>query len=332
MLTAMVRGSVLVSFAAAALLGCFRGGFLDDTCEQLSGGCGAGVTSGGMSSGGVPTTGGAASTSDGSGTGDASSGSTGDAPGIKFDGPAFRIVAMKIIDPHIFIQSPLCIDASAFINSGLTTSLQTKETNMILLARDFDPDAAQQEFWFYRAADCPPEQDYCLLDDLVPPTIFISFNRDDENCLVVDTDTINVGNLPDLNLPSPPCVVSPKASLPIQLTPELSPITFYQGQFAAHYEPDDQEPTEMRDAILFGFIPKTQAMMLEYNYNGSAINLWSVIRGSDAADACPVDMGHPSDVDLLDLDPNDPAPAEPGVFLYLNFTATKIDFYAPLPP
>lgn len=331
MLAAMVRGSVLVSLAAVALLGCFRGGFLDDTCEQLSGGCGAGMTSGGMSSGGVPTTGGVASTSEGSGTGDASSGSTGESPGVKFDGPAFRIVAMKIIDPHIFIENPLCIDASAFINSGLTTSLMTKETNLILLARDFDPDAAQQEFWFYRAADCPVDEEYCLLDALVPPTIFISFNRDDENCLVVDTNTINKNSLPDLNLPSPPCVVSPKASLPLQLTPELSPITFYQGQFAAHYEPDDQDPTELRDAILFGFIPKSQAMMLEYNYNGSAINLWSVIRGSDAADACPVDMGHPSDVDLLDLDPNDAVPAEPGVFLYLNFTATKIDFYAPPP-
>lgn len=326
----VVRGAIAAALTVVGLAGCFRGSFLDDTCERLPGGCdGSGSTGGGSSSSGGTPTSGAASSSSG---GESSSGTTGMSLGLKFDGPAFRIDVMQIVDPHLFVSFPLCFDGRDAVNMGLADSLDAHETNLILLAKQFDADAPTQEFWLYRAADCPVGEDYCLLDDVIAPTVFVSFNRDTEDCLVVDEATVNPGTLPELVLPGPPCVVSPKASLPIQLTPDLSPITFYQGQFAARYEPSDQEPTALRDAVLFGFIPKTQANMLEYNYNDMAINLWSVIRGSDHPQACPADAGHLSDVDLLDLDPDDMLPAEPGVFVYLNFTATKIDFYAPAPP
>jgi hypothetical protein len=155
-----------------------------------------------------------------------------------------------------------------------------------LQAKGFDPDAATQLFWLYRAASCPVGESYCQLDSLVDPTVFVSFNRDDEDCLTIDESTINTNSLDELIKPTFPCVVSPKASLPIQLTPELSPLTFFEGQFAARYEPSDQDPIELRDGVLFGFIPKTQAEKLVYNYNGMDINLWSVIRGSDHPQAC----------------------------------------------
>ena len=316
----------MAALAAGGLTGCFSASFLDDTCERLPGGCGA-STGSGSSSGGVPTT-----SASSSGSGGSSSGTTGSSLGFKYEGPAFRIDEMRIVDPHLFVSKPLCFDGYDAVNMGLADSLEVRMTNLILLAIDYDPDAATQEFRFYRAANCPVGESYCLLDDLVVPTVFVAFNRDTENCLVVDETTINPGSLPELALPTPPCMVSPKASLPVQLTPELSPIDFYQGQFAARYEPSDQAPSRMVDGVLQGFIPKTEAENLEYKYLGMAINLWSVIRGSDHPDACEPDANHPSDVDLVDLDPNDALPAEPGVYLYLNFSATKIDFYAPEPP
>lgn len=336
MLAAVVRGTVFAVSTALGLTGCFSASFLDDTCERLPGGCG-GVSTGGSTSGTGSTSGGEVPTTSGTTTElssvGSSSGTTGESLGLLFEGPAFRIDEMRIVDPHLFISEFACVDAFSFINSGLTTTTATKETNLIFLAKDFDPDAATQEFWFYRAADCPQGEDYCLLDDLVPPTVFVSFNRDTEDCFTVDNETINPASLIDLTVPTFPCVVSPKASLPVQLTPELSPITFYQGQFAAHYEPDDQNPTELRDAILYGFIPKSEAETLSYNYNNMPINLWSVVRGSDHPDACPEDLpGNPSDVDFVDLNPDDMLPAEAGVYLYLNFKASKIDFYAPPPP
>lgn len=312
----------MAALAAVSLTGCFSASFLDDTCERLPAGCG-GSTSSGSSSGGVPTTTGGSSSS---------SGTTGSSLGFRYEGPAFRVDEMRIVDPHLYVSKPLCFDGYDAVNMGLAVSLEARETNLILLAIDYDPDAATQEFRFYRAANCPVGESYCLLDDLVVPTVFVAFNRDTENCLVVDEVTINPASLPELALPTPPCMVSPKASLPVQLTPDLSPINFYQGQFAARYEPSDQAPGRMLDGVLQGFIPKTEAETLEYKYLGMAINLWSVIRGSDHPDACAADMTHPSDVDLVDLDPNDGLPAEPGVYLYLNFSATKIDFYAPEPP
>lgn len=324
----MVRGAILVGLAALGVQGCFSAGFLADTCERLPGGCGgsSSVADASSSSGGeVPTTGGTS-------TGDSSSGTTGAAPGLLFAGPAYRIDAMEIVDPHLFVSKPLCFDGHDTVNMGLANSLALRETNLILLARQYDPDAATQEFWLYRAANCPLDESYCLLDDLVVPTVFVSFNRDDEVCFSPDPSTINPESLPELKSPSFPCVVSPKASLKVQLTPELSELTFYQGQFAARYEPDDRAPTRLIDGVLTGFIPKEEANMLIYNYNDMDINLWSVIRGSDHPDACAADANHPSDVDYLDLDLEDGLPPDPGVFLYLNFTASKIDFYAPEPP
>lgn len=321
--------------AALGLQGCFSAAFLEDTCERLPGGCGGGGSSSGGGSGGSTsgssTSGGELPTTSGGGSGESSSGTTGGSPGILFPGPAFRIDAMGIVDPHLYVSKPLCFDGHDTVNMGLQMSLDAHETNLILLAKQYDPDAPTQEFWLYRAADCPLDRDYCLLDDLVEPTVFVSFNRDDAECFTYDAATINPANLPELKTPTFPCVESPKASLKIQLTPDLTPLTFYAGQFAAQYEPDDQAPTRLVDAVLSGFVPKTEAETLTYNYNEMDINLWSVIRGSDHPDACAVDMNHPNDVDYVDLDPMDMLPAEAGVYLYLNFTATKIDFYAPPP-
>jgi len=273
--------------------GCFSASFLEDTCERLPGGCGGGSTSTGGSTAGstsggevLPTTTGGTGSSSG---GDSTSGSTGAPPGLLYPGPAFRITEMRIVDPHLYISFPLCLDGQEAVNTALADSLESHETNVILLAQGFDPDAATQTFWLYRGANCPVGESYCLLDDLISPTVFVSFNRDDQDCLDVDEATINPSNVDDLIVPKAPCVVSPKASLPIQLTPELSPLIFYQGQFAAQYETDDKDPTVLRDAVLFGFVPKSQAETLEYNYKGTKINMWSVIRGSDHPQACPAD-------------------------------------------
>lgn len=335
MLAAVVRGTVFAVSTALGLTGCFSASFLDDTCERLPGGCG-GVSTGGSTSGTGSTSGGELPTTSGTtaedSSGSSSSGTTGGSLGALLEGPVFRITEMRIVDPHLFVSFPLCFDGHGPVNTALEDSLKANETNIILQAKGFDPDAATQLFWLYRAASCPVGASYCQLDSLVDPTVFVSFNRDDEDCLSLDESTINPNSLDELIKPTFPCVVSPKASLPIQLTPELSPLTFFEGQFAARYEPSDQDPIELRDGVLFGFIPKTQAEKLVYNYNDMDINLWSVIRGSDHPQACAPDAEHPDDVDFLDLDPNDMLPAEAGVFVYLNFTATKIDFYAPPPP
>jgi hypothetical protein len=342
----VLRGAIPgVMLGAAALPACYSGGFLDDTCERLPAGCvGSTAISSSSSSGDdtttvTPTTSDATTTTglpaDTSSSSDSGGSTTEALPGVLFDGPAFRVDTLSIVDPHLYLKAFGCSEVQSFINTGLTKSIDDRDTNLILLARDYDPAAATQEFYFYRDADCPPGEDYCLLIDAVPPTIFVSFNRDEANCLDVAIATVNPAHVNELNIPVAPCVVSPTASLPIQLSADLDPITFYLGQFAAQYDTSDTDPVGLKNALLYGFIPKTDANTINYNYQGVPINLWSVVRGGDHPDACPVPAdgmpGSVSDVDLVDLDPNDAEPPIEGVFLYLNFTATKINFYAPPP-
>jgi hypothetical protein len=318
--------------AAVAVTGCFRGGFLDDTCEQLPEGCTGASTESPSSTTTTPTTGASTTTGDDTSTGAPTTG-TGGPPGVLFPGPAFRIETMQIVDPYLYLMAFACDDVQGFINAGVTKSLMERESNVVIVAKNYDPDAPTQEFLFYRDADCPVGEDYCLLIDTVLPTAFISANKDEGNCLAIDLSTVNPDHVLDLNLPNAPCVVTPTASLPVELSPDLDPINFYLGRFAAQYAPAAEEPTELINAVLHGFIPRDDALKINYTFEGIPINLWSVVRGSDHPMACPVPMdgmpGSIADVDVVDLDAEGPMPPIPGVFLYLNFTAKKIDFYAP---
>ncbi len=338
----MTRGvphSSLAITAAVALLGCFRGGFLEDTCEQRAGGCGesTGVASTSTTD---PPTSGTSSTStgaDASSSSDSSSGApdtTTGAPGLLIEGPAFRVSAIEIVDPPLYPKAYLCADASTFINAGLMSSVETYDTNVILVAKDYDPEAATQEFLFYPAADCPPGDGYCVLNPALEPTVFVAANRDVGDCGGADPTTLNPSNLGLLHVPAAPCVLSPTASLPLKLSKDLPEISFLLGKFAAEYLPDAAAPVRLDNATLQGFVPETDAETINYMFMGQKVNLWSVIRGSDHPDACAVPMdGKPasvSDVDMVDVDgPEQPGLPIPGVFLYMNFTAKEIDVYAP---
>lgn len=338
---AVTRGSWLVVVGAAALTGCFHADFLQNTCEQL-GSC-AGASSSGSSGATTspPTTGEATSTSTSSGSGSGTSsgadtlesGTTGAPPGLPYPGIAFRISTIEIIDPKLYYKALQCLDVSGFVNTALQKSIDDRDSNVLLVARDYDPAAATQEFYLYRDADCPADKDYCLLIDTVLPVKFISGNKDEGNCLDVMLSTLNPANVDKLNLPIAPCVSSPNASVELELTPDLSPIKFYDGKFSAQYSPADVEPTALVNAILYGFVPQSDAELIVFNFMGSDVNFWSVIRGSGHPDSCPIPMdgapGSVPDVDMLDLDGDGPMPPVVGIFLYLNFSAERVDLYAP---
>ena len=356
MVRAVPRCTLAVA-AAVAVAGCFRGGFLEDTCEQLAGGCiestsgmsgmsgmtgmtGMSGVSGGMT--GTSTTDAPTTTegtgADASGNVSGSSGGTGGGPGLLFAGPSFRVTALEIVDPPLYRKlgddPNQCLDASSLVNGGLMSSVETYDTNLLLVARDYAPDSEIQEYLFYPSANCPPGEAYCVINPALLPTTFVAANRDVGSCSEVDPMTINPTNYGLLHTPEAPCVVSPTASIELKLSKDLPPIAFLLGKFAAEYSPDTAAPDRLADATLQGFVPETNAMMIDYDFMGSPVNLWSVIRGSGHPDGCLVPMdgqpGSVSDVDMVDVD--GPGPGEPirGVFLYMNFTARKIDVYAPL--
>lgn len=338
---AVTRVSSLAVVSAVALMGCFQADFLQNTCEER-GGCPGATGSASSSSGGptttsLPTTGEGTSTSTGTSTGtgtETGASSTTEAPpGLPFPGLAFRIKTIAIVDPDLYYKGLNCLNVSDFVNAALQKSIDERDSNVLLVARDYDPDAATQEFMLYRDADCPVGEDYCLLIDTVLPVKFISGNKDEGNCLDAMISTLNPDNVDQLNLPIAPCVSSPNASVELELTPDLSPIKFYDGKFSAQYSPDDADPTGLSNAILYGFVPQADAELIVFTFMGSGINFWSVIRGSGHPDACPIPMdmlpGSVPDVDMLDLDGAGPAAPVPGIFLYLNFSAELVDLYAP---
>jgi hypothetical protein len=105
-------------------------------------------------------------------------------------------------------------------------------------------------------------------------------------------------------------------------------------KFSGQYSPDDEDPDALVNAIFYGFVPQADAELIEFKFMDASINFWSVIRGSGHVDACPIPMdgmpGSVSDVDMLDLDGDGPNPPVPGIYLYLNFTATRVKtLYAP---
>lgn len=329
---AVMRGSSLLAVGAAALTGCFQGDFLRNTCEQQGGCTGVTSTSTGGATTSPPTTGDGTSTSTSGSSSDdtAASGTTEALPGVPFDGLAFRIETIEIVDPHLYYKGLACADATGFVNGALQKSIVDRDSNVLLVARDYDPNADFQEFLMYRDANCPFDEDYCLLIGSVLPVTFMSGNKDDGNCLDVMISTVNPANVDQLNIPNAPCVSSPTASVELELAPELSPIKFYNGKFSAQYSPNDDDPGALVNAILYGFVPQSDAELLMFTLMDTVINFWAVIRGSGHVDSCPLPMdGSPPDVDTIDLDGDGPMGPVNGIYLYLNFTAERVKLYAP---
>lgn len=342
---AVTRGPSLVVVGAAALTGCFRGDFLQNTCEQLGGCAGTTATSGDATTG-PPTTGPDTSTSSGgetdtgTGTGTGTSGDSDDTltgsttealPGLPVEGLAFRINTIEIVDPHLYYSGLLCADVTGFVNTGLQKSIDDRDSNVILVIKDHQPGAMLQQFQLYRDADCPVGEDHCLVIDTVLPATFPSVNKFESNCLDVDILTVNPVNVNQLNIPVAPCVSSPSASVQLELSPELSPITFYKGKFSAQYSPNQDDPTGLVNAIFYGFVPQSDAEQIVFTFMGTDINFWSVIRGGDHPDSCALPEGAVSDVDMIDLDDDEATPPVVGAFLYLNFTAKRVKYYYPPP-
>ncbi len=331
-----------VSAAAAVLAGCFRGQFLDDTCDRRPEGCDAATTTG--TTGAVPTTG--MTTTDSETDSDSTPVTTEttsdmgpDLPGIPVSGLPWRIDTVRIVDPPLYVNFGDCLPVKELVNAAIQEEVDTYGVNLFLVAPNYSATAPVQEFLFYREAICPepdantdtdtdaepPPERHCFVSQLDSPTAFNSANKDDGNCGAVDITTLNPATLGELNLPNSPCVLSPTASLTLTLTPDLSPLPFFLAQFAAQYIPDRSDPTGLTKGLLYGFIKRSDAENLVYNYLGIEVTMWQTIHGSDHPDACPIPDGGVSDVDWVDFGGNEGLVE--GVFMYFNFTASRVALY-----
>lgn len=326
-----------VSAAAVLPVACFRGEFLDNTCEQIAG-CGE-VTSG-TSTGAasttttLPTT--STSSTGSSSTGDASSGTTG-APRVELNAVAFRLNSLGIVDPDIFaplLAGQICTNVRNDLSSVLNSEVAAGDTNILLLTQAYDPDVDQINYLLYQKPTCDVALGECTLDATESPLMFPVFNVDAGNCATYDTSVMKPANVTALNIPDSPCFRTPEGSLPLKISDSLGYINLIRGQMSSSYDPDDQDPSVgLGDSVIVGFIRKEEAEKITYMYNNLEINLWSVIAGSDHPDECATEKGEPPDVDMLDLGGGpmgepDGIPETVGVWMFFNFTAERVRVFA----
>lgn len=325
-----------VLLATAQSSACFRGDFLENTCEQLAG-CGSTTTSGttgGSSSGdtSAPTT-----TTGDTGSSGGGTGTTG-ADRVEIDAVAFRIDSLALVDPDIYaplLMGSLCSNVRGELSGLIDKEVMTGGTNIVMMTTKYDPAAEQIDYTLYQKTLCDVQLGECEIDPLETPIKFPVFNVDAGNCADYDTSVMNPANVTALNLPDSPCFRTPQASIPLKLGSGLGYINFTLLQMSASYLPDDQDPKDgLGDSVIAGFIRKEDAELINYDLNGTPINLWSVIAGSDHPDECATEKGVPSDVDMIDLGgPNgepDGIPETPGVWFFLNFSAERVRLFAPV--
>lgn len=312
-----------------ALPACFRGDFLDNTCERLPGGCPD-------SSSSAPT-------------------STGDPPpdlpaltcvpdpqapalqppadGELQAGPGFRITKMQIVDPNFYFPlGDTCIEVTGTVGDAVTDSLAKWETNLVFMARQFDPAADEQALYFIRDATCDQNAGYCAYGKASAGYPFTVNNFDEDDCDVdVAINSADAEDILTLSRPGAPCFRSPEASFELALIPNAIPLRLYFAQFAARYEPDDCNPDRLLQGVMTGFVRREDALATEYFVDdfGVTVNLWQVIYGSDA-NACSLENGKQTSVDAVWFPvPGDPKQLELalGVFLYINIEAERLPVY-----
>lgn len=331
-------GAALLAIAQSSA--CFRGDFLDNTCEKLADCRSTSTSTGGTSTGDASTDATVAPTTT---TGEGTSGTIGETgttgpARVEIDGVAFRLDSMTLVDPDIYaplLMGSICTNVRTDLSTLVDQEFMTGSTNIIMMTTMYDPDVIQADYTLYQKSVCDVANGECEIDPLETPIKYPIFNVDVGECAALDTTVMLPAHVGALNIPQAPCFRTPQASVPLKLGNNFGYINFTLLQMIAGYAPDDQDPADGLGAgVIAGFIRKEDALLINYDLSGTPVNLWSVIAGSDHPDECATEKGAPSDVDMADLDgPNgqpDGVPETVGVWFFLNFTAERVRLFAPV--
>lgn len=324
---------MLAVVAAAHTSACFRGDFLENTCEKLDNCGGATTIASTTGETTAPTTSGPATTT-ATTTGDTGGGSS-DSTGltrVELDAVAFRLNSLAIVDPDVYTH-PIdnlqnCSNVRSTLSLLINTEFKVGNTNIVLMSLAYNGDDATTNYAMYQRPSCDVSAHECTLDPTETPMKLVAVNVDAGECEAIDTTVINPANVAELKTPVAPCLRTPQVSVPLKLS-EGFEVNFTLLELVAGYVPDDQDPAGLDSAVLLGFIREEDAESLYYKFGNEEIILWSVISGSDHPESCGTANMFHNDVDTLDLD-NDGVPETTGVWFYLNFTAERVKMYAPL--
>ncbi len=294
-------GLVGLALVSVTVTGCFRGEFLNRTCEEL-GNCDVGTTTGATSS-----TSGSTSTS-----GDTDPGTTTE---LGDDVLAFRLNTIEMVDPGIYAMIPGCENILPILNVAvLGPELDKGEVNVAMLFPDYDADAENGEIIVQRV-QCDVPEKMCYRDG---PSIYGFFgNNYASSCLEIPVDAIDPDNLLNLNDPSAPCFLSLEGTIYIDIVETVGQIQMRNARIAATYD-DPQNPQSLTSGVMRGFVTEEQARMIDFDYGGITASVWEMVHsGESCLGAVPP---YDTEFEMIDGEMTN------GFWLYLNFTGERVSW------
>ncbi|MCB9756106.1 MAG: hypothetical protein H6713_39795 [Myxococcales bacterium] len=291
--SARLLGRAGLALAVLALGSCFRGEFLNRTCEEL-GTCDAGTSD--------------ASESDSTAT-------TTTTEGIGDDVLAFRVNTIEIVDPDLYAAVPACDDITPIVNLGaLQPELDKGDINIAVLLPDYDPKAESGDIIIQRV-QCEVPDKMCYRDG---PAIYGFFgNNYASDCLEIPEAAIKPSNLAELNVPVAPCLLTLEGTVYLDIGTSIGQIQLRNGRVAATYD-NPNDPQSLVNGVMRGFVTEQQARELVFEYGGTESTLWALVHGGESC--LGVTPPYDTEMEMIDGELTN------GFWLYVNFTGERVDW------
>ncbi len=314
--------AALAGLISLALTGCFRGDFLELSCDR-QGLCGGTDTDSGSGTGGGSVTTTMMTSDSGTSGTSGSSTSSGSTGGIPSSLDAFRLSKIVLVDPHVYLDTRGCDDRTDLLN--YTIAEEFKEGGMVNLMLLFDPadPGIKSSSAAFTDAECSfgPDGVTCWQKDAAVLVASSALNSVDVACDVTREGTMNplYASMPP-NIAPPPCFKSPTDTVILpSLAEGLPPLVLYDAQISASYK-GSGPVVGLTNGLITGFIPEKSAREIEGVIGGFPFTLWGAIGGGDG---CQADVNNP--IDDTDLSPN-PRDNERGIQIYLNFEGERVEW------
>ncbi|HGG56692.1 MAG TPA: hypothetical protein ENK31_02720 [Nannocystis exedens] len=267
-------------------------------------------------------------------TGETSSGGMTSTGGGDGEPHGFRISQLDIIDPHAFyalVEDGPCSDVTSLLNGWINSEIENGDFHQaVVLSPSTLIDGAETPLILTHAS-CNVALDTCsqLIQPGDMPIESTAINSDMSgicsiqvngtwNPLYAESGVPNVSNWP--------CFTSAESagSLRIATGDNLPAIELKNVRIAAAYKAASIEPeaAALVSGTIRGYLTRSAAEKVQGVVSDTQLvfNLWGAIAGGEG---CQEDLEEPID----DTDPNpDVDDPEPGVWLYLNFEATRVQW------
>lgn len=243
---------------------------------------------------------------------------------------AFRIKTLTLIDPHFYAGDAVCDDVTNDYNEIWTAHLDAFEINPTLVLSPLDPKVTMTTKMQIVPAECVPGEDGVNCTDRDVPKdkiVEVTFSNSLQGgmCGGPVTGSLNplymAEQYEQLHAPQSPCLASAIiGAFELPLAPSFN-LPLANVQISAAYKLD-QEPQQLIEGVLFGFLSAAQGQMVLGTLNANMFKPWDVLAGATGCQPDP--NAFLDDIDTV-------AASHDGVWMYFNFTAERVAWTPVMP-